>query len=235
MNLLQLLVSNSPVVKKDPVDEPLKLVLDAEKLDEYQTNAGIGTESPSSQRYTWEECCDFLDFDYNFTVHNLVTDENWTIGNLIFNPLSECYPQRVKGFADLPVVIHEDGRRDAGVAVIEMIRTPLSELSFWLSQAFTRASWDEYWEIYSEEPYFVKIPLDPEIKCIKILPEDENENYMRVCVILDDGREACKMFFYDDDVDFEQDKDHTFTGDCFDASILVEETYVKITYPGDCS
>ncbi len=244
MNLLQLLVSNSPVVKTDPANVPLKLVLDAEKLSEYQADAGIGTETPSPQRDTWEKCCDFLDFDYNFTVRNLVTGENRTIGNLIFNTLSDCYPQRVKSVADIPVVIDEDGRRDYGVAEIEMIRTPLSELSFWLSQAFVRASWDKYWEVYAgEEKYFVKIPLDPEIKCVGILPVDNN--YMRVCVYLTDDRYACKMFVIDNDIvvngRFQQDWNHKTTGDCFDVLITVERVgdppqgHVKIFYPGDCS
>jgi len=139
MSLLQLIVSNSHIVKTDSQNVPLKLIIDSEKLSEYENKAGIGTESPSQEREIWEKCCDFLDFDYNFTVHNLVTGENRTIGNLIFSR-SDCYPQRVKGFADLPIVVDENGRRDAGVAVVEMVRTPLSELSFWLSQAFVRAS-----------------------------------------------------------------------------------------------
>jgi len=148
MNLLQLIVSNSPIVKRDLSNEPIKLVLDAHELDDYQNRAGIGTESPSDERKKWEMCCDFLDFDYNFTVHNLETKENRTIGNLIFNPLSDCYPLRVIGFADIPIVIDVDGRNHPAVATIEMTRTPLSELSFWLSQAFVRASWDVYWDVY---------------------------------------------------------------------------------------
>jgi len=240
MNIMQILVSNSPVVKRDSSNVPMKLTLDGEELDRYQINAGIGTEvvTPDSERDIWEKCCDFLDFDYSFTVRDLETDEEWTISNLIFKQDSVCYPQRVRGFVDLPVVIYKDGRRDPGVAVVEMIRTPLSELSFRLSQAFLRASWDKYWEVYSDQPYYVKIPLDPEIDCVRLVETDCSDNYGRVCVRLTDGREACKMFVCENGVNgvtFDQNSNYDFTGSCFDVSITVRRGEVSIIYPGVCS
>jgi hypothetical protein len=247
MNLLQTIVSNSPVVKRDSENMPLKLILDGEKLAEYQNTAGIGAEDvvPWSNRDVWEKCCDFSDFDYNFTVYNLVTGENFTIGNLIYKNISDCYPQRVIGFSDIPIVVDNSGRNDAGVATIKMIRTPLSELSFWLSQAFVRASWKEYWNFYSKESeYYVKIPLDPEISCVRfidanndgVIDKDDCVNsYGRVCVNLTDGRESCKMFVCNDGVTFTTDWDHTAIGDCFEVLITTQKDSVNIFYPGVCA
>jgi hypothetical protein len=241
INLLQMLVSNSPVVKRDSANMPLKLVLDGEKLNEYQNNAGIGMENivPWGDRDVWERCCDFLDFDYNFTVHNIITSENFTIGNMIYNQLSDCYPQRVIGISDIPIVIDKNGRGDAGVATIKMIRTPLSELSFWLSQAFVRASWEEYWSVYSKESdYYVKIPLDPEINCVIIDSNDCVNNYGRVCVVIKEYsnyRESCKMFTCDNSVTFTTDWNHPTTGGCFDVLIRSQEDGVNIFYPGVCT
>jgi hypothetical protein len=247
MNLLQLLVTNSPVVKRDSTGTPLKLVLDEEKLTEYNNFAsiGMGNVVPWSDRDVWERCCDFLDFDYNFTVHNVMTGENFTIGNLIYNQLSSCYPQRVVGVSDLPIVIDDVGRNDAGIATVKMIRTPLSELSFWLSQAFIRASWEKYWSVYSKEAeYYVKIPLDPEINCVEFIDfngdsiidiNDCVNNYGRVCVILKDGRESCKMFVCDNSVTFTTDWNHPNIGTCFGVLITSEKGSVKIFYPGVCT
>lgn len=248
MSLSHLIVANSPIVKRDSNNEPLKLILDGEKLDEYENTADIGKETlvPGSNRDIWERCCDFMNFDYNLTVHDIVTGENWTMGNLIFDQLSDCYHKRVRGFSDLPVVIENDGRKDAGVAIVDMSSTPVSDLSYWLSQSFLRASWNEYWSVYSgESEYIVKVPLDGEIGCIKFIdtnPADTHadciNNYGRVCVILNDGRESCKNYVCDSSIVFNQNGAHSFMGDCFDVIITSERgspNSVNIFYPGDCS
>jgi len=237
MDLVQVIVSNSPLVERDPNGEPIKLVLNATKLDIYENKAGIGTEFPTKERVDWEDCCDFLDFDYNLTVYDLVADKNRTIGNLIFEPDSECYPSRIMGIGDVPVVVNEDGDKNPGLAVLRMTRTPLSDLSFWLSQAFLRASWAEYWTVFSsEKDYTVLVPLDPEdIECVKI--SDYDDNYKRICVILNNNRgEACKMFYYDknieDSEDFDRFGDNKMIPDqCFNVKITTKRNYVSIFYP----
>jgi len=238
MDLIQLIVTNSPLVERDPSGEPMKLVLNATQLDVYESKAGIGIRdiSSSSEREIWEKCCDFLDFDYNFTVHDLVTSKNRTIANLIFERGSTCYPSRILGVGDVPVVIDEDGKRNAGVAVVTMMRTPLSDLSFWLSQAFLRASWGDYWTVFSsEESYTVTVPLDPEVKCVNI--SDYNDNYKRICVKLIDDREACKSFYYDKNIEetgnfFLYGDNKMTSGQCFNVVILTKRNYVSIFYPG---
>ena len=240
MDLVQLIVSNSPIVDRDPSGEPVKLVLNATKLDIYESKASFGMSNilPDSERYLWEECCDFFDFDYNFTVHDLVTLKNRTIGNLIFNrTYLECYPPRVMGVGDLPVVVDDGGVKNAGVAVVTMMRTPLSELSFWFSQASLRANWAEYWTVFSsEESYSVIVPLNPdEIKCVSV--SDFDDNYKRVCVILNDDREACKFFYYDKSIEdsgnFILSKNNKITpGECFNVQILTKRNFVSISYPG---
>jgi len=183
MNLVQLIVSNSPVVKKT-TDEPDKLILDAEILEDYESNAGIGEESMTPQRENWEECCDFLDFDHNFTVHDTVTDNDWTIGNLVFETDSDCYPERVQGFADLPIVVSDNDENHPGVAIVRLSKTPLSEMSFWLSQAFMRAHWDEYWNLFpNQDEYTVYVPLDGEIRKVSFHPSVGSPE--RICTHID--------------------------------------------------
>lgn len=247
MNLAQLIVTNSPVVKIDN-GQPNKLILDADKLDEYEKYAKIGW-SPNDmtpERTNWENCCDFLDSDHNFTVHDVVTGKNWTMGNLVFNTNSNCYSERVVGFADLPVVISKDGDNHPGVAVVELMETPLSDLSFWLSQAFIRAYWDDYWNLFPEaNEYDVSVPLDPEIRSVSIY-----ENQKRICTNLDKNGDnivdtvVCKNFVYytstssGSSITFTKDPSLIYTGSCLNVGIKVTrdrttgKSIVSIIYPG---
>jgi hypothetical protein len=249
MNLVQLIVSNSPVVKKI-TDQPDKLILDADKLDNYEEYAKIGwspsemTPERENYRKSWEDCCDFLDFDHNFTVHDIVTGENWTIGNLVFKEMSECYPQRVMGYADLPVIISKNNENHHGVAVVRLMKTSLSDLSFWLSEAFMMAYWKDYWDLFPElTDYAVTIPLDPEIKKVSI--HDVDDNNKRICTHLD-NIVVCKNFVYKqttstgDTIGFKKDP-IPYTGDCMKVTITVTkdtslcsggEKCVIIVYPG---
>jgi len=240
MNLIQLIVTNSPIVEKEI--EPNKIIIDSESLDSYETNFEVKNPSnPSQEHIDWEGCCDFLDFDHNLTVIDIgdpdIPDDDITskFGNLIFKEESECYPNRIRGFADLPVVVQSNGEYNPGLAYVEVMKTPLSELSFWLSQAFMRTSWDKYWDVFSEEEsYSVSIVLDPEIKQVFI-----DEVKKRICVCVDyecsDPRSkiACKEFFYDENVEFKKYESSPAT-DCYYAKILMkkEPGCIGIYYPG---
>ncbi len=240
MNLIQLIVTNSPIVEKKG-DEPYKLVIDADKLDEYSTNFRVtDTSSPSNEHETWQECCDFLDYDYNLTVIRINTTDpdkskEWEFGNLFFREDSECYPTVVKGFADIPVVISDNGEYKPGLAYVEMMRTPLSGLSFWLSQAFVRASWDKYYSIFTrEDEYEVNIPLDPEIKEVFI-----DENKRRICACINktcsdsNAIIVCKKFFMDNAITFKR-CEISPQSTCFPAKVTVKKNprCVGIIYPG---
>jgi len=243
MNLVQLITSNSPVVKK-VTDQPEKLILDANKLDEYENNAKMGMQDLTDQREEWERCCDFLDFDHNFTVHDLVTGGNWTIGNLIFKENSGCYPRRVRGYADLPVVVSQGGDNQPSVAIVRAQKTPLSDLSFWLSMAFVRAYWDDYWLLFpDDDEYTVYVQLDPEIRRVTI--HDVDDNHKRVCTHLNNDDDVdtieiivCKNFIFKEKTSENNDivfVPTTFTpsDNCMDVLIQVTEgRVVTIVHPG---
>ncbi len=235
MNLVQLIVSNSPVVKEG-TGQPDKIILNADELDDYVTDANIGTETPSDHRVEWEDCCDFLEFDHNFTVHDIETGENWTIGNLVFKVESDCYPKRVQGFADLPVVVSQDGENHPGIAVVRLMRTPLSDMSFWLSQAFIRAYWDDYWDLFPEAgEYKVLVPLGPEIRKVSI--QDVDNDNKRICTHLD-NIVVCKNFIYKAKTSSEAvikwiPDPNLVTDGCINVAITVtDDRKVIFLYPG---
>lgn len=240
MNHIQFIVSNSPIVEQK-IDEPNKLAIDSNVFDSYYTKFEIDNPSnPSDEHKSWEECCDFYDFDHNLTLVDL--SESVPIekefGNLVFKQNSTCYFKRVKGYADVPVSIHEDDKYNPGLAFVEVMRTPLSDLSFSLSQAFMRAGWEDYWTVFTEEStYSMLVPLDPEIKQILI---NEGENRICACLNYDCSDPAativCKLFYYDPAVDFEKcEIDVTSTTGCFNSRVTVKKgtpNCVEIIYPG---
>jgi len=195
LNLLQMIASNSPLVERDAYQEPNKLILEETKLN--------GHEYPLYDMYDssklddpLHKCCQFLDFDYKITVIDLVTPRTWNIGDIPFKIESDCYPNRQVGYADMPVVIHRiDGSYNPGVINITLVKTPLSDLSFWLSQSFIRASWDKSKELFGEEKSGVMTPVDPEIEKVTI---DKGTGI--VCMVFSAApkRTVCKKFVTSD-------------------------------------
>jgi hypothetical protein len=206
LNLIQLIVSTSPLVYRDPNLEPNKLILDAYKLDDYNNFDMYDQGNFGNSRYkNWNKCCVFPEYDYEMDVFDNVSGSKWHI-----NPVpkfktdkeSKCYSKRVTSYADLPVVIRKKNNEKyeyhPGFINITMTKTPLSDLSSWLSQAFTRASWDEYKNIFpatdsegNPQPFEITVRLDPEIKDVSV------DNSGIVCLTFRDGTPPptyCKSF-----------------------------------------
>jgi hypothetical protein len=202
LNLIQLIVSTSPLVYRDPYLEPNKLILDADKLDVYDNFDMYDQSKFGDSRYEeWNKCCMFPDYDYEINVFDLSTDESWYI-----NPVpkfktdkeSKCYPKRIVSYADLPVVVRRNGENHPGFINITLTKTPLSDISSWLSQAFVRASWDEYKDLFrttdsegNPQPFEITVRLDPEIKDVSV------DNSGIVCLTFREGTPPptyCKSF-----------------------------------------
>lgn len=85
---------------------------------------------------------DVPEYDYNLTIRTVGGRPLYSYQKNIkfFDFTSGCYYsyQLMKGYAELPVVIKEDGKRIPGIARLELVRTPISELAFWISQGSFR-------------------------------------------------------------------------------------------------
>ena len=177
LNLLQTISTSSDLLVKDSNKQPIKLMFDKKILDEYNS------KSPNEGIFYEEKCCNAIEYDYNLEFTDLKTDDKWSYGNLKFDLSSECYSvvslnQKVK--TQMPVNICEDGKCDFATASIELARTPLSELAFWISQVCLR-----------QESVIKTIPFDQNsVKGIKI-DTDKKE----VCVSLNTGDVICKKIY----------------------------------------
>jgi len=197
MDLLNLILSNSPLVERYE-SEPLRLVLNKEKLDTYARGVNsYGSENPGEKRTFWEKNFDPLEFDYNFTVVDLENGNYWTISNLYFDLNSECYPEsmRVSAGVDLPVVISYGKEKHPGKASLYLQKTPLSELTFLVSQAMYRAK-------KSDEKFLRGLRIDKRNVKDIIFIKDQN----RVCMDVDlDGilKRVCKYYYKEEGIDLD--------------------------------
>ena len=185
IDLLNSIVSNSPLVERIEGEEPSRLVLSATKLDAFQWEPWEW----SDLRESWEKNFILLEFDYELTVEDLVTHRKWKLSNLYFND-SECYDEtmRVRGFADIPVVISyekENGKeKHPGNASLTLRRTPLSQLSFFLSEAFMRSK-------LRNEDYLRGVRIDgTQVKNITVEGD-------KVCLNYRNSKKVCKYFYRD--------------------------------------
>lgn len=195
LNILQTIVSNSPLVYRGPNNEPDKLILDQGMLGVY-TNINMTDENDlltNPWRIIWKDCCEFHDLQYKLTVMDVVDGIVWSIGDIPFNEESDCYPKRDIAHADMPVIIYRsDKTHHPGFINITMTKTPLSDLSFWLSQAFVRASWTG--QNLFNTTFEVVVPTDPEIRDVEI-----DRTTGLVCTLIrdepdPDKRRLCKPF-----------------------------------------
>lgn len=142
INLLQDIVTESPILMTDSNGNKLKLVIDKKK---YNDNAG-----------SLIECCDSVQYDYKFgigeygedtragfnakQVDGMPTKTNYVSGSGDFELEDPCYTEfgiGLKSSAKVPVNVCEGGLNDCKqrIASIETTDTPLSELSYWIAQA----------------------------------------------------------------------------------------------------
>ncbi|MEM5854586.1 MAG: hypothetical protein QW228_09540 [Candidatus Aenigmatarchaeota archaeon] len=134
INMLNLILSNSPIVERFSEDDPNRLILNSKKLDILNKD-------------DWEKNFDLLEFDYNLTIIDLVNNKKWSFSNIYFGD-SECYYEsmRISGYADVPVVISYGKEKHPGKASLNLRKTPLSELAFRISEGFMRdkMGWGKY-------------------------------------------------------------------------------------------
>lgn len=189
IDVLNLIISNSPIVERFEDEEPNRLILNAEKLNDYSF---LPWENWDYRRKFWQEHFELLEFEYEINIEDLITHKSWKFSNLYFED-SECYYEamRISGYVDAPVVISYGSEKHPGKASIKLKRTPLSELAFFLSEAFMRS------EMNPSENYLRGIRVDTtNIKGIDVLSLDGSENV--VCLKhIKDGNEikVCKYFY----------------------------------------
>jgi hypothetical protein len=174
--------TGSPIAKE-------KLILDSNKLDEYLDG---------SVKEEWEDCCEPLEYDYNLFVYDLENGNKWKTGKLIFDNIcpidecpaaAECYLdyQKMKNHAEMPVSIYyEDHTYHPGIANLTLMRTPLSELIFWISQTSVRVGEE------MDRMVIKSIVMGPEIGLIDI---EKKSGTIKVCMEVR-GSKVCKSFGY---------------------------------------
>lgn len=140
INLLQNIVTDSPLLMKDSQGNKLKLMIDKDEYDK---------SGPASLT----ECCDSVQYGYRFGVGKDPDSEsrisipsseikyNYQSGTgKLEDEGSFCYTGftlNVKSAANVPVnICHGDlNSCEQGSAYIETVNSPLAELSYWITQA----------------------------------------------------------------------------------------------------
>jgi len=181
-NLLHL-VLNSKLITKE------KLIIDKNELDKYNENKWFSYPM-NSYRKEWEDNNEIMEYDYNFSVSEFGGDIH-QFGNLIFNMNNPCYfdYQRIKGYTEMPVsVYHVNGDYRPGIANLILMKTPLAELCFWVSQSSLRLE-----EGYDDE-ILKSIRVGNEVTSIKFNKESDNTGL--ICMNLN-GKWACKHFYFE--------------------------------------
>jgi len=167
-----------------------KLVLDLVELREFRF-----------EEERWGDC-ENLEYDYNFSVVEN-SESHIVVKKLVFDLNDRCYLsyQRVKGYAEMPVVVYREWSESPdreldfrpGIASLTLMKTPLSELAFWVSQASLRIK-----EGHDEE-VFKSIRVGPDVTYIMI-----HMNERKICMNGPNiDEEVCKNFFRQSDIDVE--------------------------------
>lgn len=180
-NLLNLIL-NSGITKE-------KLIIDESKFRDYYESDWYSYLMSDRNRKEWEENYEIVEYDYNFSVKEFGAEKH-EFGNLIFNMDDSCYfdYQRIRGYAEMPVsVYYKSGDvYNPGIANLTLMKTPLSELSFWISQSALRLE-----KGYDEE-VLKSIRTGPEVTSIAFKKETDNTNI--ICMSIN-NKWACKQFY----------------------------------------
>jgi hypothetical protein len=184
-NLLHL-VLNSEITKE-------KLIIDEDKFKIYYDSDWYSYMMSDVNRKEWEKNYEIIEYDYNFSVKEFGKSsvEKHEFGNLIFDmSLSPCYfeYQRIKGYSEMPISVYDksDDSYIPGIASLTLMKTPLAELSFWISQSALRVE-----EKYDDE-VLKSIRVGPEVNSIIFKKETDNSGLL--CMSVKD-KWACKHFY----------------------------------------
>jgi hypothetical protein len=186
-NLLNYLLNNRIITKE-------KLIIDKSKLRDYAEAEWFSYPmSNYIERDTWEKNCEIPEYDYNFSVKGF-NGEKYQFGNLIFNMGDKCYfeYQKIKGYIEMPISVYDSNYNsyEPGIASLTLMKTPLAEISFWISQSSLRLE-----EGYDDE-VLKSVRVGPEVKSINI---DRNGI---ICMRVNSySTLACKRFYVNSDDD----------------------------------
>lgn len=169
-----------------------KLVLDLYKLNSFESDK-------------WSNC-ENLEYDYNFFVSVIDGDEPYlVVEKLVFETDNLCYLsyQRIKGYAEMPIVLYNDWENPPldepvyrpGIASLTLMKTPLSELAFWVSQASLRIKEGH------DEGLLKSIRVGPEVRSMDV-HVDEDGNVNEICMGVTGGDHVCKQVFMEHGVGF---------------------------------
>jgi hypothetical protein len=146
INLLQDIVTEGPFLVTDSAGNKMKLMVDMQKYG-------------SGSSLNLIECCDSVQYDYKFSIgkHAATQQDAESIAELVVQPISDvrsnyvsvdreiqigdsCYTSFGLGnkiTSSVPVSACEAGASgcEPAVAYMETTHTPLSEISYWISQA----------------------------------------------------------------------------------------------------
>jgi hypothetical protein len=144
-----------------------------------------------------------LEYDYNFSVSvrknnggNWIWDQEANFGNLVFNMESECYMdyQRMKGYSEMPIVVFSQGTNGnyytPAIANLTLMKTPLAELAFWISQSSLRLS-----EGY-DSSLVKEMRFGPEVEWVKIYKITSVRGMLCMFIRNSLNGKICKQFYF---------------------------------------
>jgi len=181
-NLLHLLL-NSEITKE-------KLIIDERKFKDYYESDWFSYPI-NNNRKVWGDNYEIVEYDYNFSVREFGAEKH-EFGNLIFNMNNPCYfdYQRIKGYSEMPVSVYHKSYDvyKPGIANLTLMKTPLAELCFWISQSSLRLE-----EKYDDE-ILKSIRVGDEVN--SIIFKKESDNTGLICMNLT-GKCAWKSFYFE--------------------------------------
>lgn len=202
INLMHLLLTNSLLLEQSP-NEIQKLVLSNARIVDYNSGWFTDQEDILGKRMSLSDCCEVLEYDYNFSTSvrtksggNWIWSKTAEFGNLVFDMESMCYMdyQRMKGYAEMPIVVWSKGNNGniytPAIANLTLMKTPLSELAFWISQSSLRLN-EKY-----DKSLIKEIRFGPEVEKIRIYEATLARGI--ICMFKRNSLhdKICKQFYY---------------------------------------
>lgn len=186
-NLLQTISTSSPLLLKDSNSQPIKLLFDKSKTEE-----------------SLDECCNSLEYDYKFVIEadktNVMTIynfENNQKDKAPFMSYSNCYLTRNLFYTttvDIPANICTDIEHcKFAVASVSIYKTPLSELTYWLSRACVEEN-----DFLKEIPFAAGECGSLPCQIGRDIVFDQSKK--KVCINFANRQRVCKKYFCDETI-----------------------------------
>ena len=189
-NMLNYLSTSSPILSNDAYGNIIKSIMNISRL-----------ESTTNIEWYSNDCCDINGFDYVYTVSKSDKSYNFSdvrIKNGInpakyfpyFNQESHCYQLsnflKVNSIDNAVKICDSNDNCEFGTSSLTMARTPLSEITYWLSRACTTG----------DQSFSKTILLDDEdVNHITLKTPVSGEG--EVCMFLKNSPTICKKYSCD--------------------------------------